>query len=763
MMVWVKRLGILVAALLALLVAAIIYVAVFVDPNQFKDELRQVAKDKANVNLRMDGDISWSFFPRIGLSLEDIGVALADDPEIVSFSKAELGVALLPLFEKRIEVSTVRLEDLVADLKVDENGQPNWQLQTESSSQSSANSAAQEDASAAEFTLPDIALDELAIVNAQINYEDANADMRASVTSNITFNDVRLDQAWPMQMDAVITQSTLDGTNPMTAELDFNANFTLFAERQSVSFEDVVLNTELTGDSLPVSPLEAAVTIAQLDFDLPQENATLEGLAIETLGMNITGQLQAYQVLSAPEFTTVMDIAEFSPKDVISQLNIELPDMADDSVLESATLSLAAEGTTETIKAQPISMTLDDTTLEANALVNLSPLNWDISIAGANLDVDRYLPPESDAEPTADESASDAGSATEAASVVSNELFPVELIRTLNGHVGIVFENVKVKNLQLDKLELDSTQTNGKVMIEPAQVVLYDGSAEVQAQLDVTGSTPELSIVPSIDSVQILPLLKDFMDLEKVKGATNLTGELSTRGNQVDALLKNLNGDLLVNINNGALIGTNYTKMVCKGISFVRSEELDESAFDANTPFEIMRIPAKIVNGEISTPGLTLSSLTLGITGNGKISLPNNHLNYETRVALVGSGLDQSCIVDEDVANIEFPIVCEGDFTDDAASLCRPDFKGFVSAFADQKLDKAKAAAKAKLDAEKARAQEKLDAEKARAQEKLDAEKARAKEKLDAEKARLDEKKEEAKQELEDKLKSKLNGLFESS
>ncbi|MBM6552235.1 AsmA family protein [Marinomonas ostreistagni] len=753
-MVWVKRLGILVAAVFALLVAAIIYVVVFVDPNQFKGELQQVAKDKANVNLRLDGDISWSFFPRIGLSLEDIGVALADDPEILSFSKAEFGVALMPLFERRIEVTTVRLEDLVADLKVDENGQPNWQLQTASTSENENTPEPTDDNSSSDtadapFTMPDIALDELAIVNAQINYEDATADMRASVNSDITFTDVRLDQAWPMQMDATIVQSNMQGENPLTAEIDFDANFTLFAERQSFSLEDVALNTSLTGNALPTSPLDANVSIAQLDFDMPQENATLEGLVIETLGMNISGQLQAYQVMSSPEFTTVMDIAEFSPKEVLNQLNIELPEMADDSVLESATLSLAAEGSAETIKAQPISMTLDDTTLEANALVHLSPLNWDISIAGANLDLDRYLPPESDAEPAASENASNTGVASDSASAASEELFPVELIRTLNGHVGIVFENVKVKNLQLDKLELDSTQTNGKVMIAPAQVVLYDGTAEVQAQLDVTGNTPELNVMPSIDSVQILPFLKDFMDLEKVQGATNLTGEITTRGNQVDALMRNLNGDLLVNINDGALIGTNYTKMVCKGIAFVRSEDLNESAFEPNTPFEIMRIPAKIVNGEISTPGLTLTSLTLGVTGDGKISLPNNHLDYETRVSLVGSGLDQSCIVDEDVANIEFPIMCEGNFTDDAASLCRPDFKGFVSAFADQKLSKAKAAAQAKLDAEKARAKEKLDAEKARAQEKLA-----------EEKARLDEKKEEAKQELEDKLKSKLNGLF---
>ena len=745
-MVWVKRLGLLLAALVVLIVAAIIYVVVFVDPNQFKGELQKIAKEKANVTLRMDGDIAWSIYPQIGLSLENFGVALGSDPELMSFSKAEFGVQLMPLFQQRIAVDTVRLVDLKANLKVDKNGQPNWQVQTAGTTTTSE-APATETGGDNSFTIPDIALDELALVNAHIIYEDERTGMRSDVVSNVTFNDVRLDDAWPMKLDAKITQSNLDGSNTMTADVDFGADFTLFAERQSASLANLALNASVSGASLPASPLSMKMNVAQLDFDLPQENASLEGLSINTLGMNIKGQINAFQVLSAPEFNAVLDVAEFSPKEVMSKLNIALPEMADDSVLQKASLNIAAEGSTDSIKAQPISINFDDTSIEANALLNLSPLNWDIEIAGKNLDVDRYLPPVS--ETAASNSTASSGSSAQQANAAAQDLIPVDLVRSLNGHVGIAFDNVKVKNLQLDKVELDSTQTNGKVRIAPAQVTLYDGVAKLQAQLDVTGSTPRINVSPSIDSVEILPLMKDFMALEKIRGATNLTGDLSTRGNRIDDLIANLNGDLLVNIKDGALIGTNYTKMVCKGIALMRTETLNEAAFHADTPFETMRIPAKIVNGQVSTPGLRMQSLTLGVTGDGVISLPTNSLDYKTYVSLVGSGLDASCAVNEDVANVQFPIVCKGNFMDDAAGLCRPDVKGFVKAFADKELDQTKAAAQAKLDAEKARAQEKLDAEKARAQEKLD-----------AEKARLEEKKDEAKQELQDKLKSKLNNIF---
>lgn len=736
-MVWVKRLGLLLASLIALLVAVIVYVVVFVDPNHFKGELQQLAKEKANVTLRMDGDIGWTFYPRISLSLEQFGVALGNEPEILSFSHAEFGVAVMPLLQRKIEVNTVRLVDLTANLKVDKNGKPNWQLENTVEPKPASTQADAESDDAA-LVIPDIILDELSVVNARILYEDAKANKKAELVTNLTFNDVKLNESWPMRLDAKITQSAMDGSDALSADVDFGADFTVFTEQERLSFENVVMNTTLEGKSLPASPLKADLKVAQLDVDVPQENALFEGVSLQTLGMEITGKLEAFQVLTEPEYNLVVDIDEFSPRDVLAKLNIVLPDMQDNNSLTSANFKLSAQGTKDSIKAQPIALVVDDTNIEANARINLNPLTWDISIAGANLDVDRYLPPVKEGQEksaTTDQAAKDAAS----------DLFPVEFIRSLNGHVGLAFNHLKVKNILIDKLELDSTQANGKVRIAPAQMMLYFGSAELQALLDVTGETPKLTVTPKVDSIEILPLLKDFMALEKVRGATSLSGDLRTSGNQVDALLANLNGDLLVNMNDGALLGTNYTKMVCQGVALIRSESLTDGSFKEDTPFETMRFPAKIVNGVVSTPGLTMASLTLRVTGDGEISLPTSTLDYETKVAMIGSGLDQSCAVKESIANIEFPIACKGNFTDPAAKLCSVDGKAFLAAFS----DKAKAQAQAKLDAEKARAEEKLATEKARAQAKLD-----------EEKARLEEKKEEVKQELQDKLKSKLNSIL---
>lgn len=755
-MVWIKRLSLFVVGLLAIMALLLAYVMLFVNPNDFKDELKSVALEKANVSLRLDGDISWSFFPWLGLELENIGVALGDDPEIVQFDRAEFGVAILPLLERKIQVNKVNLVNLKARLNKDAQGQGNWQLESSTVATSKDNSTAQTSAKAVtqangpseSFKIPDIQLDELRIENAQVLYRDEQTKQLINAVLNVQLNDVQWDKAWPMVMDIAVTQSDLQGQSPVKAKATLNANLTVFPERESLSLDSLVLSADLEGDNLPTSPMSAKVSAVNVELDLPQENVLAEGVALSVLGVNVDAKIQAYQVLSDPQFSAVLSVGEFNPRYLMTRLKLSLPEMSDDTALTKARADIIFEGSSSSITAQPISIVLDDTKIEANAVVALSPLRWDVSVAGANLNLDRYLP-------TPVEPADGKGKETSPEMVAKDipaddsDLIPVELIRGLNGHVGLVFENITFKKLKIDKIELDSTQANGLVRVSPLKASLYKGSMSSTMNLDVRGRVPSIDIVPSIEGVQIQPLLVDFMDMDKIAGATYLNGELSAKGNRIDSLMSSLQGDLLIDIKKGALVGTNLTKTVCEGIATIRKDKIDEQKFGPDTPFETMRFPARIVDGQVSTPGLKISSAGVQVTGNGVVSLPNSSLDYQANVAIAGSTLDQACQVNEKVTQLAFPIVCKGQFSDDPAGLCRPDIKGFGQLFAD--LAKAELAEKAAE--EKARLKEKAEAEKERLKNKVDDEKARLK-------AEFEEKRQAEEERAKEKLKEKLKSLF---
>ncbi|EPN18309.1 AsmA family protein, partial [Pseudomonas syringae pv. actinidiae ICMP 18804] len=76
-----KILGLFILGLLLIIVALGFALTHLFDPNDYKDEIRQLARDKANVELTLDGDIGWSLFPWLGLELHEAHVATLTAPD----------------------------------------------------------------------------------------------------------------------------------------------------------------------------------------------------------------------------------------------------------------------------------------------------------------------------------------------------------------------------------------------------------------------------------------------------------------------------------------------------------------------------------------------------------------------------------------------------------------------------------------------------------------------------------------------------------
>ena len=76
------------------------------DPNDYKDEIRQIARDKAHIELTLNGDIGWSLFPWLGLELHDASIATLNTPKtpFADLKMLGLSVRVLPLSLGRVFV-----------------------------------------------------------------------------------------------------------------------------------------------------------------------------------------------------------------------------------------------------------------------------------------------------------------------------------------------------------------------------------------------------------------------------------------------------------------------------------------------------------------------------------------------------------------------------------------------------------------------------------------------------------------------------------
>lgn len=128
-----SRLIAILVGILLLIIAAIIIVPMLIPMETYKNQVVNLVKEQTGRDLRIDGDIGLSFFPSIGVSLEDVGFSNADwasEKEMASMQEMRVALKLMPLFSGNVEVDSFVLVDPVIHLEVRRDGTPNWQFET---------------------------------------------------------------------------------------------------------------------------------------------------------------------------------------------------------------------------------------------------------------------------------------------------------------------------------------------------------------------------------------------------------------------------------------------------------------------------------------------------------------------------------------------------------------------------------------------------------------------------------------------------------
>lgn len=126
---FLKILGLTLAVIVVLLIAAAVALTVIFDPNQYKGQIIQLVKEKTGRELRIDRKIGWSFFPQLGVEAGGLELSNAPDFGKEPFAKidaAGVRVAFLPLLHGKIDVNTVYLHGLALNLAKNAAGKTNW-------------------------------------------------------------------------------------------------------------------------------------------------------------------------------------------------------------------------------------------------------------------------------------------------------------------------------------------------------------------------------------------------------------------------------------------------------------------------------------------------------------------------------------------------------------------------------------------------------------------------------------------------------------
>lgn len=761
---WLASLvGLCVAAVLGL----ILYVVVFFDPNDFKDDIESQVLEQTGVKLSIGKPIEWSFFPWFALDIGGVQVDLPEPSEkpFVELEQVRLGLKVMPLLRGQIEMSDVVLREPQIYLELDKQGVGNWEQLTggADSGDAAASTENPEDVSSGEASGIEIDIAQVQIVDAQIIFNDLSVGERYELKDfNFSASNINFEEYFPVDMRFDLLASGITANSDISMKMNYaldqerleindlkyqvNANFS----KENMAIQgDLATNVaiDLAKSYYNISSFEADLGVLspaissesvplKLKFkgalDLLDSEIILSDLNANSLGMNINGDINVQNFSEKPLISGRLETNKFDLKKIMADLGLPAIETQDPSVLTQVQYKASISGPANHLGFKAIQAKLDDTSIDGNVQYHLetgaikSVLNVD------QINVDRYLAPEvAISESTAPEQAANREP------VAEEPLVPTEVVRSLIIDSQInVSDLTAADGLKMQNIHLALKANKGVVNVSKLTANLYQGSLSASANLDARSDNPRYKLHSELIQVQLAPLLKHFAETDLVSGQINFLADLSGSGNYLSDVKTSLQGAANYAIANGE-IKQNLLKPVCEGFALINKDQLSAESWPNTTPFEAFEGRFDINNGVVNNKNMQIKLAGFNITGKGLVDLPKESYDYTASLIVTGDTRDQACEVNKRYRDIAWPINCSGSFGNEFNNSCRPDLDAMRSSFGQLAKTELKREAEKKL-------QEKLQKELGQGEEQS-----------------LDEMKEVAKDKVDDKLKEEGKKLFD--
>ncbi|WP_237860322.1 AsmA family protein [Pseudomonas sp. PGPR81] len=699
-----KLLGLGLLGLLLIIVALGFALTHLFDPNDYKDEIRQLARDKAHVELTLNGDIGWSLFPWLGLELHEASIATLNKPKepFADLQMLGLSVRVLPLLRREVQMSDVRVEGLNLTLNRDEQGHGNWEdigkpLPAQTDPTASAPAPAEQPGAPAEGSSErtvKLDIDSLTVNNARVHFSDAKTGQSYSAESiQLSTGPIHEGANIPLKASAFLSasQPNMKARTELAGELRFDRKLKRY------NFEDMRLSGETSGEPLAGKTMTFAAQ-GQLLVDMAANVASWNGLKISANQLRALGELNLRDLDKTPQLSGGLSIAQFDLRTFLDGVGHPLPATNDPAAFSKLELVTRLQGTPSSLALEDLAVKLDDSTFSGRVAVeDVAKQALRVQLKADKFDADRYMPAKSEAAKGATAARQNEVKQQEASAIAgagssplpnaptqvawsNDKLLPVDRLRTLDLQADLAFGSLTLDKLPISDAQLQANGQGGLITLQTLRGGLYDGSFEAKGTVDVRPAVPQIGVNTKINRVPVEHFIKaeDKDQAPPVKGLLTLTSDLTATGNSQKALVDTLNGNANFTINDGVLVNANLEQQLCQAIATLNRKTLSGEPRGKDTPFEELRGSLVVRNGVASNPDLKARIPGLTVNGHGDLDLRVLGMDYNVGVIVEGDQRampDPACQVNERYVGVELPLRCRGPL-ELGAKACRLDQDG---------------------------------------------------------------------------------------
>jgi len=708
-------------AVLGVAVAGATYIAATFDPNDYKQQIIQTVKESRQRTLHLDGDIKLTFFPNIGANLGKVALSeYKSEQPFASVESVSVSLALMPLLSRQVVVNEVRVSGLTANIVKHRDGTTNIDDLLSKDQQpkddkqpvkfdiaqvniEKTNLTYSDEGSGAKYTIKELNLDTGRIANGvpgKINLSvgvQANQprlDLTTQLKTMLTFD---LDkQSYQLaDMDLQVNGAALDISNlKLKASGDASANLQtqeFIANKFKLNATGVkgkdgfdatldapalsMTQDKFSGDKLTLNAsLNGGNIVTALAMSRLEGNAQAFKVSALTLDLDVKQPEQAFKVKLASPLSGNFAAKQFNLSDLTLAVNATGDKLPNKSVSSEMKGSVQLDLSKQSVQANLAGGLLQSQVKAKVGVNNFSnpAINFDVDVD--QFDADLYLPKQPDAKASQPEQALD-----------------LSALRALNLEGSLRIGQLKVANIKSSKVRLDVKAHNGLVNVSPLSANLYQGS--LNGSLSVNGAaTPAIVINQNLSGINIAALTRDAAGFDTLEGRGNVGVNIAMQGNTVSSMKKAMNGNLSLNLADGAVKGINIAKKLRDAKALLGKSQTQTADQNEKTDFSELKATFKVNNGVAHNDDLSLKSPLLRLSGNGDINIGLNSMNYLARATLAktleGQGGRDS------VGGITVPVRISGAFTDLKYTL---DFGAMVGEVAKQKVEAKKEAIKTRV------------------------------------------------------------------
>ncbi|WP_373959238.1 AsmA family protein [Vibrio gigantis] len=657
-----KKLLIFIAVPVFVVIAAILALVLLVNPNQFKPLIVEQAQKHTGLELVIEGDISWQFFPSIGFELGQTELRNPEgftQPNLFKVDTVGVDVSVTPLFSNQLEIGNITLDGAEFYLETLKDGRKNIDALTQASAPQESEPAADttpesapapEEQSATEASGWTINLAGVTVSNALFEMDDKQAGSFTKLYDvSLNLSEFAVD-TW-----TTATFAASGENNQQKFSANGSAEFKLAEGFASYALRNIDLNAKFND---PATSIDSA-KIGLDTFEFDKVNQLTYAVVGKAAGLDLDlkggGELSVDSAISKVTLNKLTLDSTFKG-DTLPQSPMKVDMLSDLSFdLTKSHLSFVLE------KLQANSIALD-----GKADVTLSEIpKVRFSLHSPNIDLDEFL-----GLGNTTETASTAPSDSTGSSTPAKEVEPdLSALKTLDVKGDITIDKFKANNAKMQNVKTAFSVNRGIAELTSFTSNLYQGSISATAKLDARKTPATYTAKKKIKGVKVQPLLVDVANNDMLEGTGNIDVNVKGKSLTPTGIKKNLVGTIAINFEDGAVNGINVAQLIRENYAKIKGEKVESTNEAQKTDFSAMKATLKVDKGWVSTNDLSAQSPLLRVTGQGKANFINETVDFLVRTSIVGSLEGQGGKSIDDLKDVTIPIKITGQWAEPKFAL----------------------------------------------------------------------------------------------